>query len=233
MKQDPPFWMACNTPMEKYRWETFWDKEPETIAWIDSFEPGTVFYDIGANVGVYSLYAASLNRGIRIYAFEPHEANNTTLHFNRDYNRFGMQPEGHTLITIIKCAMGDRVGMGSMDVPDRSSGATGAQMRESMHIGDVPFETIDHFAELWPPPDYVKIDIDGQEEAVVEGMINTVDRISSILVEVSSKSRLMIGMMLLMKGFTVYNRFNEMLPHSRERRAREGIDAENIVFTRR
>ncbi len=64
-------------------------------------------------------------------------------------------------------------------------------------------------------------------------MINTVDRIRSILVEVSSKSRLIIGMMLLMKGFTVYNHFNDRLPHSRERRAREGIDAENIVFTRR
>src|ERR1700740_295171 len=33
-------------------------KEVDTIQWIDSFENGTVFWDIGANVGVYSLYAA-------------------------------------------------------------------------------------------------------------------------------------------------------------------------------
>jgi hypothetical protein len=33
-------------------------------------------------------------------------------------------------------------------------------------------------------------------------------------------------------GFTTDNRFNSMTPHSRERRAKEGIDAENIVFTR-
>ena len=45
-------------------------KEPETLAWIDSFAPGEVFYDIGANIGVFSVYAA-LHRNCDVYAFEP------------------------------------------------------------------------------------------------------------------------------------------------------------------
>ena len=226
--------MSVNTPMERYRWETFWDKEPETIAWIDSFEPGSVFYDIGANVGVYSLYAASLDRGIKIYAFEPHEANNTALHFNRDYNRFGMQPEGHTAITILRYAVGDRIGKFCLEVPDQASGTSGAQLRAGVTDGqECECVTVDHFAAMWPAPDYVKIDIDGQEEAVVRGMVKTLPSLKSVLVEVSNKTKIYVGMLILLNGFTVYNHFNEMSPHSRERRAREGIDAENIIFTRR
>src|SRR5688572_16327185 len=37
---------------------SLFDKQPATIAWIDAFPAGSVFWDIGANVGVYSLYAA-------------------------------------------------------------------------------------------------------------------------------------------------------------------------------
>ena len=45
-------------------------RQPDTIAWIDAFQPNSVFWDVGANVGIYSLYAA-LRRGTRIVAFEP------------------------------------------------------------------------------------------------------------------------------------------------------------------
>ena len=45
-------------------------KEPETIQWIDGFNDGAVLWDIGANVGVYSLYAA-IRRKASVLAFEP------------------------------------------------------------------------------------------------------------------------------------------------------------------
>ena len=38
---------------------TFYTKEPETVDWIDKFNNGSNFIDIGANIGIYSLYAAS------------------------------------------------------------------------------------------------------------------------------------------------------------------------------
>ena len=45
--------------------------EPETFQWISrSLKPGQVFLDIGANIGVFSLYAA-LYKDIKVVSLEP------------------------------------------------------------------------------------------------------------------------------------------------------------------
>jgi len=54
----------------RYRYNTFFSKEPETLNWIDGFEQNSVFYDIGANVGLYSIYAAK-KKNAQVYSFEP------------------------------------------------------------------------------------------------------------------------------------------------------------------
>lgn len=96
----------------------------------------------------------------------------------------------------------------------------------------VPILALDDFSPDTLPT-HVKIDIDGQELEVVKGMMNTLPHIKSILIEVSSKSKGSITEILLAAGFSTDNRFNSMSPHSRERRLKEGIDAENIIFDRR
>src|SRR6516225_6500482 len=48
----------CLGDLALWRARTLLAKEPETIEWIDSFRAGDVFWDVGANVGLYSLYAA-------------------------------------------------------------------------------------------------------------------------------------------------------------------------------
>mgnify|MGYP000383210705 CR=1 FL=1 len=53
-----------------YRAITFSSKEPETLDWIDSFEEGLTVWDIGANIGIYSIYAAKA-KNARVFAFEP------------------------------------------------------------------------------------------------------------------------------------------------------------------
>src|SRR3954465_10321765 len=60
-------------------------KQPATIDWIDRFEPGSVFWDIGANVGVFSLYAA-LGTDTRVVAFEPAAVNYFLLAANCEAN---------------------------------------------------------------------------------------------------------------------------------------------------
>src|SRR5689334_19678778 len=64
-----------------WRAETLLSKEPETIRWIDSFSPGSVFWDIGANIGTFSLYAG-LGHDISVVAFEPAAANYYVLSRN-------------------------------------------------------------------------------------------------------------------------------------------------------
>ena len=60
--------------------------EPDTIAWIDNFtNDPIVFWDIGANMGVYSLYAA-LRPNVQVLAFEPGAASYWALNRNIELN---------------------------------------------------------------------------------------------------------------------------------------------------
>ena len=68
------------TPSARALWraETLLDKEPATIRWIDTFSPGEVLWDIGANIGIYSLYAGVV-KGVEVLAFEPASFNHALL----------------------------------------------------------------------------------------------------------------------------------------------------------
>ena len=46
------------------------------LDWLDkTLHDGDVFFDVGANVGIYSLYAALRNPKTKVYAFEPEYSN--------------------------------------------------------------------------------------------------------------------------------------------------------------
>ena len=50
------------------RAETLFTKEPDMIDWIDSFPEDFVLWDIGANVGIYSIYAGLKGGGVFLRA---------------------------------------------------------------------------------------------------------------------------------------------------------------------
>ena len=56
--------------LNNFRISAFFSKEPETINWIDNFEEDSIFFDIGANIGLYSCYAAK-KKNCKVFAFEP------------------------------------------------------------------------------------------------------------------------------------------------------------------
>ena len=60
---------------------TLFSKEPITLAWIDTFKDGETLYDIGANVGMYTIYAAVMRKA-NVYAFEPEALNYAELNKN-------------------------------------------------------------------------------------------------------------------------------------------------------
>ena len=227
-----PFKMRQTTPMEKYRAESFWTKEPETIAWIDAFDPSGVFFDVGSNIGVYALYCASMYSTAKIHAFEPMPQNYDALYLNARKNCFDNiyawpYPLGAEMQRDITLKMPEA---------GEEAGLSGAQLDYNGIWGEVVHVMcIDRLCGCkngLPLPDYVKIDIDGQEIGVIRGMMTVLPTVKSMLVEVSSKTRDEVLTILTFSGFTTLNRFNTMTPHSRERRAKEGIDAENIIFTR-
>lgn len=71
-----------------WRVDSFFEEEPDTIAWLDSMTEDDVLWDVGSNVGMYSLYAAKLRRST-VYAFEPESQNYATLCENIALNGVG------------------------------------------------------------------------------------------------------------------------------------------------
>ena len=60
----------------KFRARTFNEKEPKMLDWLDNnLRSNDVFFDIGANVGIYSVYAAKREPQSMVYAFEPEYSN--------------------------------------------------------------------------------------------------------------------------------------------------------------
>ena len=73
----------------QWRVETFFTKEPETLEWIDSFNDNKkiIFWDVGANIGLYSIYAALKYSDIEIISFEPSTSNLRILSRNISINK--------------------------------------------------------------------------------------------------------------------------------------------------
>ena len=79
------------TPNEitKWRVSTFFSKEPETLDWIDNFDSKDkfVFWDVGANIGLYSIYASLKFKNISVVSFEPSTSNLRILSRNISVNK--------------------------------------------------------------------------------------------------------------------------------------------------
>ena len=65
-----PITLICKERSEVHYAYHFFEREPDTIKWIDTFETPCTFWDVGANTGIYSLYAG-LREGTTVVAFEP------------------------------------------------------------------------------------------------------------------------------------------------------------------
>lgn len=81
-----PITFYCLGDFALWRARTLFTKEPETIEWIDDFQEGDVFWDVGANVGVYTLYAATTHK-LQVLAFEPSASNYLLLNRNVEINK--------------------------------------------------------------------------------------------------------------------------------------------------
>lgn len=115
--------------------------------------PGAVFYDVGANVGFYSLLAAK--KGCRVFAFEPSPRNILMLKQHIALN--------HLNIEAIEAAVADRDGNAVFDAgPNSSMGA----LRDS---GGLQVKVVSLDSLELPPPDFVKIDIEGGEYSALMG----------------------------------------------------------------
>ncbi len=79
------------TPNETNKWrvDTLFLKEPETLEWIDTFDNNKefIFWDIGANIGLYSIYASIKHKNVSVVSFEPSTSNLRILSRNVSINK--------------------------------------------------------------------------------------------------------------------------------------------------
>src|SRR5437870_3796564 len=75
--------MIFSTPSTFTLWrvQSIYEKEPWTLEWIAGFGEGDILLDCGANVGMYTIWAAATRRA-RVYAFEPEAQNYALLNRN-------------------------------------------------------------------------------------------------------------------------------------------------------
>ncbi|MEK9627560.1 MAG: FkbM family methyltransferase [Nitrospinota bacterium] len=182
--------LYCPGRLPIYRAETFFTKEPETLEWIDDFEENAVFWDIGANIGIYSLYAG-LKKRIEVLAFEPAAPNFYLLNRNIEINQL------ENKITSFGIAFNDVTQLDHFFMSNTEIGSAlhsfskatdwkGQSFSPKFKQGMIGF-TIDEFIKRFDPkfPTYIKIDVDGIEKQIVEGAVETLNdiRLKSILVE--------------------------------------------------
>jgi FkbM family methyltransferase len=224
--------------LEEYRCKTFFTKEPETIEWLSSFKDGDVFFDIGANIGQYSIYATIMNR-VKVFSFEP---------FLRNYQRMceNVSLNSASNITPLLVAISNVNGIEKLFIGDTRLGASGSQIIEPIDEKGVPFSplqeqhvatfSLDDLVKIlqMPKPNHIKIDVDGIEDKIINGMrwVLALPTLKSVLIEINSGTR-EISKILEESGFTMKNLFNSNPSHSRYRRNGEPDNiAENIIFTR-
>ena len=178
--------------LSNYRADSFSTKEPETLEWIDSFHDGSVVWDIGANVGIYSCYAAK-HRNCRVFAFEPSVFNLELLARNIFLNKLTER------VTIVPLPISDELSLNSLNMTStvwggamstfgQSYGHDGETMQKVFVIPTIGLSMVDAVGLLRiSQPDYIKMDVDGIEHLILKGGIPVLSKTKSVLIEINDK----------------------------------------------
>lgn len=174
-----------------WRVQTMYTKEPDTVEWIRSMKAGEVFYDVGANIGLYTMLAAK--QGLQVFAFEPESQNYAVLIRNLAFNLpltnaatafpfcISDQPRADTLRLSSLMAGGSCHSFAS-DLNYKRE-----EKQWAYKQGTVGFPLDMLVYEMgFPVPTHLKVDVDGFEDKVVEGATRVLPNVQSVLLELDS-----------------------------------------------
>jgi FkbM family methyltransferase len=213
-------------------------KEPGTCDWIrNDVNPGEVFYDIGANIGVYTIIAAyrAGEKG-KVFAFEPHSANFTRLLDNILVNNL------QNIVVPCNFALNDEQGFFPFNYLSGQAGFSNSQLSPNHNVSDADdyyeISELKYAASIdsliasgkFAVPHHIKIDVDGNEPLILHGMSNllrTSERPKSIQVEINKTDKASIS-----RFMEQYNYVLSAKHHTRaelKRRAR-GTEVEDGIY---
>ena len=238
----PPLRFRVRTVQEYNRATNALHNEPGTLRWIaEHVRAGDVLFDVGANIGIFSMLAAHRAGPTgRVVAFEPHAATIATLLENVALNGLGER------IDVMSCALHRAPGhlpfLYRSLVAGSGLSQIGATRDPFGHEAEPvarelkAVATVDELigAGTVPPPALVKIDVDGNELDVLAGMTALFagpDRPRSLQVEVNPEGAADLLALMSEAGFREAGRH---LTLGAQRLLREGADPDslgaNVVF---
>ncbi len=180
----------------EWRVDTFFTKEPDTLEWIDNFEKkeNLIFWDIGANIGLYSIYNALKNKNSTTVSFEPSSSNfrilSRNISINNLENNIKIFPIALTnkVNTFLKMKETDFVEGGSLNSFGEKFDFEGKEFKSKMRY-QMYGTNIDYLIDnkILDIPDYIKIDVDGIEHLILAGANKHLgnQKIKSLLVEIN------------------------------------------------
>lgn len=220
-----------DSPICRKRVNSFFTKEPDTVEWLKTLTKEDVLWDIGANIGIYSLPASLYAK--RVYAFEPMLANFKILSDNVLLNKIEN-------VIPVHVALSDREALGELRVSDGTSGAAMNSISDIGYKGaDVSknrrepvFEMTGRFFQRYfdaDLPTAIKLDVDGVEERVLHGI--PMLRVRKAIIEVDSTNVGQFGSIMQLMDSYDFKWDHEQALRSRRR---EGPNAGvgNIIFRR-
>ena len=132
-------------------------------------QPGMVFVDVGAHVGFFTLLAArEVGTTGKVYSFEPEPQNHSLLLKNLDFN-------GYSNVVAMQQAVSNKSGTTELFLSALDTGSHSIYSEAARGVtGSVVVDTttLDSFLEEagWPQIDLIKIDVEGAEISVLDGM---------------------------------------------------------------
>lgn len=172
--------LPCDNQVTHFRWYLYKTKEVEVRNYLDQYlKEGDVLFDIGANIGVFSLYAAKRFNQIKVYSFEPEYSNLNLLKDNVIHNNLQSKIKSYGV------AVSDFVGLSQLHLQDFLPGsACHTESRETIQKTDEGYQvqwsegiscvTLDYLSkELNVVPNAIKIDTDGNEDKILRGASET------------------------------------------------------------
>jgi FkbM family methyltransferase len=228
---------ATPNRMTRWRAETLFEKEPATLRWMGALGPEAVLADIGANVGMYSIWAAKVG-GARVWAFEPEAQNFALLNRNIQLNGLGDRVRAYCV------ALSDQAGYSELHVSEPGAGSSNHAFGESLnfklealqaaYVQGCAGATLDELvgAGVLPQPTHIKIDVDGFEHKVVAGAARTLrdKRLRSMIVEINRN--LAVHRALVEEIGALGFRWDEAQVAAAERRSGPFLGLAEYVFDR-
>lgn len=171
----------------------FFDDEPDCLEWIDTtLKAGDVLWDIGANIGLYSLYA-SQKEGLQIFSFEPSAFNFALLVEHVAMNK------RDDVVNPLCIALSDTTGIFPLHMANLSVGRAGNGLQEArtqegafnaVFKQSVPALRGDDAIKLLgiPAPTHIKLDVDGIEGLILAGMPDVLKQVKTVMVEVEGEN---------------------------------------------